>query len=60
MGSSKPPDPPAPLPVPKEDDTMEAVDQTLTDQRKLRRGFLTSIQAGESATGVSPGNSFLG
>lgn len=60
MGSSKPPDPPKPLPVPKEADTNEAVEQTLMDQRKLRRGFLSSTQAGETGTGAGPGNSFLG
>lgn len=39
---------------------MEAVDQTLSDQRRLRRGFLSSVQAGESGMGASPGNTFLG
>lgn len=60
MGSSKPKDPPPPAPIPKEENTMEAVDQTLSDQRRLRRGFLTSVQAGETGMGASGGNSFLG
>lgn len=52
--------PPAPAPIPKQADATEAVDQTLMDQRKFRRGFLSSYSAGEAGGNGMGGNTFLG
>lgn len=56
----KPKDPPPPLPIPKNADTNEAVDQAMTDQRRFRRGFLSSTIAGETGSSGTGGASFLG
>lgn len=58
-GSDKPKDPPPPAPIPKESNTVEAVDQITRDRRRLRAGFLTSTMEGTGTSGTG-GNSFLG